>query len=106
MLLRVVLLLAAIVLILYLVLPERRIKQLSERVGRQGSRLMMVLLTLAATVFLILAALCALIWLASLDGGITGSGDVLASDTLLRLAGLFLVLALVCTALVLYGRKP
>jgi len=106
MLLRVVLLLAAIVLILYLVLPERRIKQLSDRVGRQGSRLMMVLLILAATVFVILAALCALIWLASLDGGITGGGEVLESATLLRLAGLFLVLALACAALVVYGRRP
>jgi len=105
MLLRVILLLAVIVLILYVALPERRIKQLSDRVGRQGSRLMLVLLTLAATVFLVLAALCALIWLGSLNGGITGGGDVLASDTLLRLAGLFLVLALACAGLVVYGRK-
>jgi len=105
MLLRIVLLLAVIVLILYVALPERRVAQLAGRAGRESSRLMMVLLTLAATVFLVLAALCAIIWLGTLGGGITGGGDVLASDTLLRLAGLFLVLALVCAALVVYGRR-
>ena len=105
MLLKVVVLLGVIVGILYLVLPARRTEQIANSVGRRGNRMMMVALTLAAIVFIALSALCALVWLGSLSGEVTGAGNVLSSDTLLRLAGLFLVLALVCATLVVYGRK-
>jgi len=105
MMLRIILLLAVIVAILYVVLPARRIEQIANNVGRRGSRLMMTLLTLSGIVFFVLAALCVIIWLGSIHGGITGAGDVLSSDTLLRLAGLFLLLALACATLVIYGRK-
>lgn len=104
MLLKVVLLLVVIVLILYFVLPAKRADQLAATVGRRGNRVMMVLLTLGAIVMFLISALCALIWLGSIAGGVTGGGEVLQSDTLLRLAGLFLVLSLVCAALVVYGR--
>jgi len=105
MLLRILLLLAVIVAILYVALPTRRIEQIANHVGRRGNRLMMTLLTLSAMVFLALAALCAIVWLGSVNGGITGGGDVLSSTTLLRLAGLFLLLALACATMVVYGRK-
>jgi len=105
MLLRILLLLAVIVAILYFALPARRIEQIANNVGRRGSRLMMTLLTLSAIVFLVLAALCAIVWLGSANGGITGAGDVLSRDGLLRLAGLFLIVALACATLVVYGRK-
>jgi len=105
MLLRILLLLAVIVAILYLALPARRIEQIANSVGRRGSRFLMLVLTLSGIIFFVLAALCAVIWLGSAGSGIVGAGDVLSSAGLLRLAGLFLLLALVCAVLVLYGRK-
>jgi len=87
-----------IVLVLYVLLPKRRTVAAPARAGR----LVLTLLASAGVLLFILALFCALLWLGGIAGVVTGGGEVLGGTGLLRIAGLLLVLSIVCGVAVVF----
>lgn len=100
MLVKLLIIAVFIVLLLYVVLPKRRVPTAAPRAGR----LMLTLLASAAVLLFILALFCALLWLGGIAGVVAGSGDVLGGTGLLRIAGLLLVLSIGCAIAALMKR--
>ncbi|MVW71131.1 MULTISPECIES: hypothetical protein [unclassified Bordetella] len=95
MLVKILIIAAFIGLILYVVLPKRRIPQAPAVPARRG-RLVFSLLSSAALLFIILALFCLMLWLGGATSAISGSGEVLSGNGLLRIAGVLGILALIC----------
>jgi|GEM_PF-3539283 len=95
MLIKILIIAAAIGLILFLVLPKRRVPEVRV-VARKDGRLLVSLLTSAALLLGILAFFCLLLWLGGITGVITGGGEVIHEGGLLRIMGVLLLLAIVC----------
>lgn len=104
MLVKILIIVAFILLAMYAVLPKRREPMRSAAPARSG-RLALTLFASAAMLLLILALFCFLLWVGGMAGVITGGGDVLNGDGLLRIGGVLLVLSLVC-AFVAWTKRP
>jgi len=105
MLVKVLIIAAFIVLVMALVLPKRRTPATVPTRPTRGSRLALNLFASAAMVFLILALFCLLLWLAGLAGVITGGGEVLNGNGLLRIGGVLFGLSIAC-ALAAWTKRP
>lgn len=95
MLVKILIIAAVIGLILYAVLPKRRVPRAPVAPARRG-RLMFTLLSSAALLFLILALFCLLLWLGNATSAIPGGGEVLSGAGLLRIASVLAILAFLC----------
>ncbi|OZI56697.1 hypothetical protein [Bordetella genomosp. 4] len=104
MLVKILIIAVFIVLVMYVVLPKRRVSTVSAAPTR-GSRLALNLFASAATLLFILALFCLLLWLGGLAGIITGGGEVLNGTGLLRIGGVLFVLAIAC-ALAAWTKRP
>lgn len=104
MLVKILIIAAVIGLILYLVLPKRRVPKVRAAPTR-GSRLLLNLLASSAMVLCILALFCLLLWLAGAAGVITGGGEVLGGTGLLRIAGVLFILGFAC-AVAAWLKRP
>ncbi|MBO1111610.1 hypothetical protein [Bordetella petrii] len=100
MLVKLLVIVVFIVLLMYVVLPKRRAVPAPARAGR----LTVTLLACAGVLLFILALFCALLWLGGISGAVAGAGDVLGGTGLLRIAGLLLVLSIVCAIAALMKR--
>jgi len=101
MLVKLLIIAVFIVLLMYVVLPKRRMPPATPRAGR----LMLTLLACAAVLLFILALFCALLWLGGISGTVTGGGEVLGGTGLLRIAALLLLLSIACGLAVLFKRR-
>jgi len=96
------LIIAAVILgVLYLVLPKRR----AHAAPAPANRLALTLLATAGVVLFILSLFCALLWLGGISDTVTGAGDVLGGTGLLRIAGVLLALSLACGVIVVFKRR-
>ena len=104
MLVKILIIVAFILLAMYAVLPKRRVPVRTTVPTRSG-RLALTLFASAAMLLFILALFCLLLWVGGLTGTITGGGDVLNGNGLLRIGGVLFVLSLVC-AFVAWTKRP
>jgi hypothetical protein len=96
MLIKILIIAAAIGLILFVVLPKRPVPQAPIAPRKEGSKLVVSLLASAAILLGILALFCFLLWLGGLAGVMTGGGEVMSGNGLLRIMGVLLLLAIAC----------
>jgi len=104
MLVKILIIAVFIVLVMYVVLPKRRVPTVRAAPAR-GARLALTLLASAAMLLFILALFCLLLWLGGAAGIITGGGEVLNGTGLLRIGGVLFVLSLVC-AFAAWTKRP
>lgn len=105
MLVKILIIAVFIVLVMYVVLPKRRVSTTVSAAPSRGSRLALSLFASAATLLFILALFCLLLWLGGLAGVITGGGEVLSGTGLLRIGGVLFVLSIAC-ALAAWTKRP
>jgi len=98
MLVKILIIAAAIALILFLVLPKRKVPTAPAHRRPEGSRLVISLLASAAVCLSILALFCFLLWVGGAAGMMTGGGEVISGNGLLRIMGVLLLLAIACGA--------
>src|SRR5690606_39126856 len=95
-----------IVAVLYLVLPKRRRPPAAPlATPARGSRLALNLFSSAAMLLLILALFCLLLWLGGATEVVSGGGNVLAGNGLLRIGGVLFGLSIAC-ALAAWIKRP
>ena len=105
MLVKILIIAVFIALIMYVVLPKRRVPAPAAARPKGKGRLVLMLLTSSAMVLFILALFCTLLWLGGLSGMITGGGDVLGGTGLLRIGGVLFTLAIAC-AVAAWMKRP
>lgn len=105
MLVKILIIAVVIALIMYVVLPKRRVPAPAVSRPKGKGRLALMLLTSSAMVLFILALFCALLWLGGLSGIITGGGDVLGGTGLLRIGGVLFMLSIAC-AVAAWMKRP
>ena len=96
MLVKILIIAVFIILVMYVVLPKRRVPTTYGTPPRRTGRLALTLLASAAMLLFILALFCLLLWVAGATEVITGGGEVLSGTGLLRISGVLLVLSIVC----------
>lgn len=104
MLIKILIIAVIIGLIWFWIFPPKHRAPKVRAVPPPRGRLVLSLLSSAAVLLFILAFFCLLLWLGGVAGVVTGGGEVIAGTGLLRIAGVLLLLAIICAVAAWYKR--